>query len=186
VRPEFRRFVSARWHGIPVGLFVSYLALLGISFGAVFAYVPARSLVWHVANGRVARIGENRLELPLMWWRESKDPSAFVVRHARFGTLDASDLHFLPLPAGKIPQDDDAARKWQLALKEAINGSRESKVVAISINAPVGTIFCVRGTSSRVVTTLLLCQTARVPWGIAFSGLKTEEESAESILSTLK
>ena len=99
--------------------------------------------------------------------------------------MDTSELHFLPLRAGKIPQDDDAARKWQLALKEAINGSRASKMVVVSINAPVGTIFCVKGTSSPIVTTLL-CQTAKVAWGIGFAGSIREEELAESILATLK
>jgi hypothetical protein len=186
MKSEIKRFLKSNWVGIPVAMMLSCLILVVLGLSAILLYYPARSVAWHCLNGNTARLGKNTVELPLLWWQETNgEDGSIEIRHARFGAGVAWNMLFIPLRGERVPVNEEAAETWQRTFLAGWNQSGKYHAVPISIVSPRGTIYCMRDRSFATIGELY-CRAGGVPWGIAFSGLDSEEREAELILSSLR
>jgi hypothetical protein len=157
-----------------------------IGLAAVSLYFPIRSLLWHGIHGSSARVGENTVTLPPLWWQEEAGRGGSIaIRRARFGRLGTSILYFFPRAQSKTEKNEQAPQDWQHAFEAAINRGSKPTIVPLSIESQAGTLYCVRDKSAENVA-LLSCRAAWVPTGMGFAGLNEEESEVESILASMR
>jgi hypothetical protein len=135
-------------------------------------------------------LGNARLELPLLWWRDKDEEDGIIVlKHAKIDYRLAfmpSELHLIPLKPDTMMRNDEEAERVQKWWIKSINGKGPQYDLPIVITAQAGKIFCGRDRAIPELSTLD-CFSSKTPWKMFFGpGSIQEESDAEAILATLK
>jgi hypothetical protein len=174
-----------------LGVVAICLLFLGaLAIGGAMVQYPIRTVFWHFTHEKYINLGNARLSLPLLWWRDKDEEGGIIVlKHAKIDvrlTFMPSELNLIPLKSEAPIRDDEDAERVQSRWIKSINGNGPQNVIPIVITAPAGKIFCGRDRAIPELSSLY-CFSSKAPWRMFFgSGSIQEESEAESILATLK
>jgi hypothetical protein len=163
-------------------------------------YRYAYSTTWHCVHGNHTEIGERRIRLPILWWKEPgsgwNDESLVergvlsLVRAYPTGSFDQPRIVIRPAGTWEVGATDEEIREsMQGTIAQMNQGSKTGWSYSLVIlTLRNHRMYCVRDDLNQFGANQLVmlnCSAAKMPYSFGYSGPATQEKEAESILSTL-
>jgi len=176
-------------------LFFASLIAVAVAGGLLCAEfrLYAYAVIWHRAHGDFATIGGHRVKLPTLWWKEDADAydTSLLERAGHSNTFLASQIVVSPAIPGEMRDSDEEELKSTQAIVAIRNRSLSAGTTlsTITLYPKPFKLYCTREgsvISGVKLYSQLLCEAARVPYSFIYNGNPTQENEAESILSTLE